>query len=142
MDKDLIKEQLEFVEWLKTQGMYNPMESGITMEKMFRVYVDSKKSRDEEIKKAYDYLSACGVPKERAGSLHNGIDVLATRFRKEINLDAGEKAELRAKIKKLRDALEGIGNYAKTSEWHEPGDYTQIYDELIQDARQALKDGE
>ena len=57
---------------------------------------------DEEVKRAYDYLSSCGVPKERAVNLANGIDVLATRFRKEIALDAGEKAELRAEIKRLK----------------------------------------
>ena len=69
------------------------------------------KSRDEEIKRAYDYLSACGVPKERAGSLHNGIDVLATRFRKEINLDAGEKAVLKSENKKLKEQLSRLESH-------------------------------
>ena len=58
-----------------------------------------------EIKRAYDYLSCCGVPRKRAHNLANGIDVLATRFRKEINLDAGEKAELKAENKKLREDI-------------------------------------
>ena len=31
--------------------MYNPMESALTMQKMFRVFVAVNKSRDEEIKK-------------------------------------------------------------------------------------------
>ena len=44
MDKDLIKEQLDFVEWLKTQGMYDPMESADIMEKMFRVFIALSKS--------------------------------------------------------------------------------------------------
>ena len=48
---DRIREQQEFVEWLKIQGMYNPMESGLTMEKMFCVYMAGKESCDEEIKK-------------------------------------------------------------------------------------------
>ena len=34
---DMLK-QLEFVEWLKSQGIYNPMESFTTMERMFCVY--------------------------------------------------------------------------------------------------------
>jgi len=63
---------------------------------------------DWEIKRAYDYLSMCGVPKQRAGTLHNGIDVLATRFRKEINMDAGEKGMLQEKIKKLQDVIKQI----------------------------------
>lgn len=83
------------------------------------------KSRDEEIKELKDNFEAC--------------DKQRLRFLKE---KADVEIYKNAKIKKLRDVLEGIGNYAKTSEWHEPGDYTQIYDELIQDAREVLKDGE
>ena len=64
------------------------------------------KKHTKEINRAYDYLSACGVPKNRAGTLCNGIDVLVTRYRKEISLDAGEKAELRNEIKKLREQNE------------------------------------
>lgn len=34
-----IREQLDFVEWLKNQGMYSPVESAATMQKMFRVFI-------------------------------------------------------------------------------------------------------
>lgn len=37
-DQPIIKEQLEFVEWLKKKKRYNPMESGHTMLKMFEVW--------------------------------------------------------------------------------------------------------
>ena len=35
---EVIKRQQAFVEWLKSEGMYNPMESGDTMQKMHRVW--------------------------------------------------------------------------------------------------------
>ena len=34
----LIKEQLTFVDWLKQHGIYDPMESSVTMQKMFTVW--------------------------------------------------------------------------------------------------------
>lgn len=34
----VIQKQLEFVEWLKEKGMYNPMESAETMQKMHSVW--------------------------------------------------------------------------------------------------------
>jgi hypothetical protein len=36
--KELVKRQLEFVEWLKENSMYNPMESAETMQKMHEVW--------------------------------------------------------------------------------------------------------
>jgi len=33
-----IKKQLDFVEWLKSVGLYNPMESALTMRKLQAVY--------------------------------------------------------------------------------------------------------
>ena len=36
--KDDIDEQLEFIKWLKEKEMYDPMESGNTMNKMFKVW--------------------------------------------------------------------------------------------------------
>ncbi len=37
MEKE-IEKQLEFVEWLKSQGLYNPMETASTMVKLQAVY--------------------------------------------------------------------------------------------------------
>ena len=37
-EKELIKEQLKFVEWLKQQGLYNPAYSAYLMQKMFEVW--------------------------------------------------------------------------------------------------------
>ena len=37
-DKETIKRQLQFVEWLKKNGLYNPMESAYTMQKLQKVW--------------------------------------------------------------------------------------------------------
>ena len=37
-EKEQIAEQLEFVEWLKARGMYNPMESARAMQAMHAVW--------------------------------------------------------------------------------------------------------
>ena len=34
----ILEEQQKFVEWLKSKGIYNPMESGHTMSEMFHVW--------------------------------------------------------------------------------------------------------
>lgn len=36
--KGKIDKQLEFIEWLKSKGLYNPMESADTMQKMYNVW--------------------------------------------------------------------------------------------------------
>ena len=36
--KDRVDKQLEFVVWLKSKGLYNPMESANTMQKMYNVW--------------------------------------------------------------------------------------------------------
>jgi hypothetical protein len=38
---------------------------------------------EHEIELAFSMLEMCGVPRERARSVRNGIDVLATRYRKQ-----------------------------------------------------------
>jgi len=40
----IIERQVEFVEWLKERGMYNPMETAETMQKMHRVWLESSRS--------------------------------------------------------------------------------------------------
>jgi hypothetical protein len=42
----IIERQVEFVEWLKERGMYNPMETAETMQKMHRVWLESSRSPD------------------------------------------------------------------------------------------------
>jgi DNA repair exonuclease SbcCD ATPase subunit len=37
-EKNKINQQIQFVEWLKENGIYNPMESGECMNKMFQVW--------------------------------------------------------------------------------------------------------
>ena len=51
---DEIKQQLDFVEWLKNQGIYNPMESAHTMRRMFSVY----NSINADLKIVYESLIA------------------------------------------------------------------------------------
>lgn len=63
---DIDMRDLRRVCWLAEQGLNTPSES-----------VSS------EIERAYQMLEACGVPRERAKNLANGIDVLATRFRRD-----------------------------------------------------------
>jgi hypothetical protein len=44
-------------------------------------YSDYQKEQDA----AFNYLSMCGVPKERARSVFNGIGVLVTRMDRQVN---------------------------------------------------------
>lgn len=60
---------------------------------------------EAESDRAFSMLSVYGVPKGRAGTISNGIDVLATRYKKEINMDAGEKAMLWKIIRKTHNYL-------------------------------------
>lgn len=55
------------------------------------------KFKSDELR-AYELLSFCGVPKERAGSVSNGIQVYNTRVDKRI-------AELEAENKRLKEVL-------------------------------------
>lgn len=43
---ELLKEQEQFVNWLKSKRMYNPMESAYTMQKMHTVW---KTLREEHV---------------------------------------------------------------------------------------------
>ena len=44
-DKETIQTQLQFVEWLKEKGLYNPMESAATMQKMHRVWEEAHETQ-------------------------------------------------------------------------------------------------
>lgn len=44
-----IKEQEQFVEWLKSKRMYNPMESAYTMQKMHWVWQAMKEDKKDGI---------------------------------------------------------------------------------------------
>lgn len=49
---------------------------------------------DRQIELAYSMLAMNGVPRQRAGSVANGIDVLTTRFRKAEQAYAQHVAQL------------------------------------------------
>jgi hypothetical protein len=36
--KSGVERQMEFIEWLKSKELYNPNESGVTMQKMYAVW--------------------------------------------------------------------------------------------------------
>lgn len=40
-----IDKQLEFITWLKTKKLYDPMESSHVMQKMYNVWREAKKDR-------------------------------------------------------------------------------------------------
>ena len=44
----LIKEQQQFIDWLKSKGIYNPMESAYTMKKMHIVWKTLKKDHTHD----------------------------------------------------------------------------------------------
>lgn len=44
----------------------------------------SSKDESLDIQQAFDMLEACGVPRERARSVRNGIQVLDTRYAKQV----------------------------------------------------------
>jgi hypothetical protein len=44
--KDRVDKQLEFIEWLKSKGLYDPMESADTMQKMHNVWEAADEGKD------------------------------------------------------------------------------------------------
>lgn len=60
---------------------------------------------------AYSMLNLCGVPRERAKSVSNGIDVLATRYRKDKGFDQQEIHDLKAANRALAEALVKFGRH-------------------------------
>ena len=54
--------------------------------------------QERTVEQAYLMLEINGVTKDRARTLANGIEVLASRFRKAANADAEQIAELQAKL--------------------------------------------
>jgi hypothetical protein len=44
--KDRVDKQLEFIEWLKSKGLYDPMESAGTMQKMHNVWEAADEGKD------------------------------------------------------------------------------------------------
>ena len=77
--------------------------------------MDQIEKLEWKIRRAYAMLSVYGVPEERAGSISNGIDVLATRYKKEIRMNNGENSELKAKNKLILDMLKDISAELKLS---------------------------
>ena len=106
---------------------------------------------EAELHKAYSILEIYGVPKERARSVNNGIEVLSTRFRKEIAmleaqikdcarrlmLETKECSNLIEENQKLRDALQNIADDPWVGE--EPIRYKRGVELIIGVAKQALE---
>ena len=63
---------------------------------------------DREIERAFQMLECCGVPRERAKTVSNGIDVLSTRCRKEANGLAYDIATLKAHRDELLAVMKKI----------------------------------
>ena len=90
---------------------------------------------DREIERAFQMLECCGVPRERANTVSNGIDVLSTRCQKEANGLAYEIAtikakrdELLARLKESTEQLEAMSMSAShAASWVNPrSDATDI----------------
>jgi len=63
---------------------------------------------EAEVRRAFDMLGLHGVPEIRTGTVSNGIDVLATRYRKDSDSLRYELAAEREKALKMYNALGGI----------------------------------
>jgi len=91
---------------------------------------------ETERERAFSMLSAEGVPRERAKTIANGVDVLATRYRRDIQGAEAQLAALRAAVEELLKALEYVadkGHYGA----HTAG----VIDTAILNARAALDAG-
>lgn len=68
------------------------------------------KELKRQLELSYSVLEMCGVPRERARSVQNGIMVLATRYAKEAAFqEEALKEQAKATQRKIADALEAIG---------------------------------
>lgn len=59
----------------------------------------------DEVERAFKMLSVHGVPRERARTVANGIDVLSTRYSKEIQTLMSVIRDLRVENQRL---IEGV----------------------------------
>jgi hypothetical protein len=64
--------------------------------------------REEAEKQAFDLLQFYGVPKERACTVVNGIDVLVTRLNRSIDSERGNRAMEAKRYAEVVEALEEI----------------------------------
>ncbi len=80
------------------------------------VYTETelKAEIEEHDKRAYDTLSILGVPKERAISVANGIEVLSTRYRKE---QAGYEYNKKQAVKEEREECALICDNLQMDYW-------------------------
>lgn len=107
---------------------------------------------EAEIRRAFDMLGLHGVPEGRAGTVANGIDVLATRYRKDFDSLRYELTSEREKELKMYDALGGIleddSPYVslqdKQSRWKDrmevARDAVQSYEDYRKITKQPTKD--
>ena len=65
----------------------------------------------KEIENAYAMLSLYGVPRNRANTAANGIDVLATRYQREINCLNAEILDLKRELQLSRDSAGNIEDH-------------------------------
>ena len=63
---------------------------------------------EKNIEKAYSVISMYGIPKERAVTLHNGIDVLMTRIKREAESKDYELSTTKETLQDAIGALEGV----------------------------------
>jgi hypothetical protein len=49
--REQVDQQLEFIEWLKSNELYNPNESGVTMQKMYAVWEGIRDDNNKLIRK-------------------------------------------------------------------------------------------
>jgi hypothetical protein len=97
---ELIKEQEEFVEWLRSKEMYDPMESGRIMQKMFLVWKAMSETPSKE--------QAIATWKERVFDKHNEVDPSAEELWSSVAI--GFALGLGYKPEQARELMWSINN--------------------------------
>jgi hypothetical protein len=88
--KDEIKNQIEFVEWLKENGLYNPMESALVMSKMHNIYLKYKVTADAEIEELKRENKKLIEALEEAVKTLENVEIFV-KSRQRINRPTGEE---------------------------------------------------
>lgn len=73
------------------------------MTRMTDEQADRMAALEREVERAYQVLEIHGVPRDRAKSVGNGIDVLTTRLGRQVSDLEREVAELRGLVKEFQD---------------------------------------
>jgi len=81
---------------------------------------------DRDLELAYQVLESYGVSRGRAKSVHNGIEVLATRLRKENTVQSAERSDadrfrfwfsLEAKSVDINEYIRGVRDGWNLDQW-------------------------